>query len=104
MRPIPKKLRDELAADPFMKQCLRLQEGTCKGRITWEHAWSYANRQINEKWAIVPLCEHHHFVDLKKHIGQLASLNRATKEDLAKYSRKDWGQIKKSLEKKSKTK
>jgi hypothetical protein len=28
----------------------------CKGRLTWEHAWIYAGRQINEAWAIVPCC------------------------------------------------
>lgn len=55
MRKIPQKLRDELAADPYYKTCAR-KSGECSGRITWEHAVIYAGRQVNERWAIVPLC------------------------------------------------
>lgn len=97
---MPKKLRDELAKDQFYKICIRNNEN-CSGRITWEHCWTYKNRQIQEKWAIVPLCWAHHLgAYFDKWVGQLVSLRRATPEDLAKYPKKDWAQIRDYLEKK----
>lgn len=97
MRPIPKKLRDEMAADPYYQICAR-RGIDCSGRITWEHAWIYAGKQINEKWAIIPLCWYHHLgPGLDKEINRIISIARATAEDLAKYPRTNWEQIKKYL-------
>ena len=90
MRPIPVALRKRLSEDPFMKRCIR--EGNCSGRITWEHAFMYQNRQINEAFAIVPLCEKHHFHDLDKDYGRYIGLLRATPEELARYPKVDWKQ------------
>lgn len=88
------------------KTCVRTKENNCKGRITLEHAFTYAGRQIDESWAIVHLCAYHHAVDefmdsgdLIKGVGQLAGLRLATDEDLRKYPRVDWSQIKRYLEK-----
>lgn len=98
MRPIPEKLKREMAADPFYKVCARAKDGGCQGRITWEHAFIYAGRQVNERWAIIPLCWHHHLGEgLDKNVNKRISLARATDEDLAKYPRAPWAQIKKSL-------
>lgn len=92
MRPIPSKLRKEMSEDPYYSICAR-KDSHCNGRITWEHAWVYAGKQINEKWAIIPLCWHHHLgTGLRKNINQLISLRRATMEDLMKYPKKDWQQ------------
>lgn len=85
-------MREQIAKDPFMKKCIRAHEGNCSPDITWEHAWIYAGRQINEPWAIVPLCSHHHFKDLNKNYNRLVALERATKEDLKKYPKVDWEQ------------
>lgn len=94
MRKIPPKLREEMANDPYYLTCARLNI-TCKGRLTWEHAWIYAGRQINEKWAIIPLCEYHHLYEgFDKHENQRLALKRATPEDLAKYPKKDWAKEK----------
>jgi hypothetical protein len=91
MRPIPPKLKAELAADPYYKICARWKEGGCEGRITWEHAFTYAGKQINERWAIIPLCWHHHLgPGLNKAKNQQIALARATPEDLAKYPKVDW--------------
>lgn len=104
MRRIPDKLKRELKDDPYYKTCARFKEKTCKGRITFEHAFIYAGRQINEKWAIIPLCEYHHAVglyqdngDLNKELNQMLALRRATDEDLLKYPKKDWAQVLKYL-------
>lgn len=97
MNRIPIKLRKEIAEDPYMKTCAR-KNGECNGRITWEHAWIYAGRQIQEKWAIIPLCVYHHLEEgLDKRENQRISLARATKEDLSKYPKKDWEYEKRQL-------
>jgi len=90
MRPIPKKLKDEISSDPYYLKCAR-SGSDCRGRITWEHAFIYSGRQINEKWAIIPLCVYHHLGDgLNKRINEKIAVNRATEEDLKKYPRKNW--------------
>lgn len=96
---IPKTLLKELLSDKYYEKCVRLKEGTCRGRVTFEHALQYANRQVNAKFAIIPLCEFHHSVltyqdrgNLEKEKNQWYALNRATEEDFAKYPKSDWRQ------------
>lgn len=94
MRPIPPKLRQEMADDIYYKTCARADED-CEGRITWEHAFIYAGKQINEKWAIIPLCVYHHLGDgLDKRKNEAIALARATLGDVMKYPRKNWAQMK----------
>ncbi len=94
MRKIPIELREEMSQDPYYKKCARLGND-CRGRITWEHAWIYAGKQVNEKWAIIPLCEYHHLYEgLDKKENHRISLARATQADLDKYPRKNWEQEK----------
>ena len=98
MRPIPQKLRDEMSADPYYKRCAKHKLGNCSGRITWEHVWIYAGKQINEKWAIIPLCWYHHLGDgLDKLFNQWVSINRMMKADEDKYPRKNWRHLKSYL-------
>lgn len=94
---IPKTLRNDISADPYYLKCCRATTWACRGRITLEHVWIYGGRQIQEKWAIIPLCEFHHSVnnyqdngDLNKQENKRISLARATPEDLAKYPKKDF--------------
>lgn len=91
---IPKKLRAELAADPEYKRCSLEGHGDCSGRITWEHAILYAGRRINERWAIIPICERHHAVGrfqdagtCRKDLNVWVALNRASDEDLERHSK-----------------
>lgn len=94
MRKIPESLKNEILADPYYKKCARADEGNCKGRITWEHAFIFAGRQLNEKWAILPICAFHHDVDQFQDGGNLnkekhlwIALNRATDEEIQAVSR-----------------
>lgn len=100
MRPIPPKLRRQLSEDSFMKRCVYC--GSPKD-IEWEHSWIYAGRQINEWWAIVPLCRDHHrgkYASAKvKRYGKWHSIMRGLKEAVQKYPRMNWHQIKKTLDK-----
>lgn len=106
MRPIPKKLLKDILADPYYKKCVRHKEMKCSGRITLEHALIYAGKQINEKWAILPVCEKHHAVnrfqdagDLDKRYHEYVAVNRMTSEDEKKYPRVDWKQKRENLNK-----
>lgn len=101
---IPKPLLNEILADEFYKKCVRFREKSCGGRVTYEHAVQYASRQLNEKWAIIPLCEKHHGVlqyqdrgDLNKELNMYYAIIRATDKDLAKYPKRDWIQLKRYL-------
>lgn len=90
MNAIPKKLRVELAADPYYKKCARASS-ECTGRITWEHCLTYAGRQIQERWAIIPLCVWHHLGNgLKKEINRKIAMSRAKEEDHKNYPRLAW--------------
>ena len=95
--PIPLKQREEMSQDPFYQFCLRVQEGKCSGRITWEHALIYAGKKMQDKFAIVPLCEYHHSIgkhhedgDLQKDYGQWVAISRMTPEDYLNYPKRNW--------------
>lgn len=65
MNNIPPKLRERLNADPFYKVCSmrHLPGHICKGKVTWEHVVIFAGKQLQERWAIIPLCEYGHAVN-----------------------------------------
>jgi len=76
MNNMPIKLRKDLDKLPYYKKCAR-KDIQCKGRITWEHALYYRGRQIQEPWAIIPLCyEHHLGFCLDKRENELIALTR----------------------------
>lgn len=96
MRPIPKKVKDKLSADPRMSICIH-NNSDCDRRIEWEHAFIYAGKQINEAWAIVGVCTYHHRgVGLDKDFNQwmaLKGLSKGQLEDIKiKYPRENWDQ------------
>jgi len=106
MRPIPKKLLKEILDDPYYQKCIRHETKKCSGRITLEHALIYAGKQINEKWAILPVCEKHHAVnkyqdagDLDKRYHEYVAVNRMMSDDEKKYPRVDWKSKRKMLNK-----
>jgi hypothetical protein len=92
MTPIPPAVKAEILADPYYKTCARADEGTCEGRVTWEHAYIYAGKQVQEKWSIIPLCVYHHLgAGLDKDLNHLIALLRADLNDLcARMPKKDW--------------
>ena len=69
-----------------------------------EHAFIFRNRQVDEKWAIIRLCQRAHSVGpyatcgiLNKEINQWIGLRHASEADLKKYPRAGWEQKKKYL-------
>ncbi len=107
MRPIPPKMREEIAKLPRMKFCIyqlyydNAPNHDCAGRITWEHAFIYKN-QINEPWAIVGCCENHNSGPaMVKDFNQWVALQNATDEYLLRnYPKRDWPQLRKYLNQK----
>ena len=98
MRPVPINLRKEISEDPFMAKCCYTGETQ---DISWEHCWIYAGKQINERWAIVPLVRRLNTSGMLpeiKNFCRWVSIMRASKEDLEKYPKKDWAQEKKNLD------
>lgn len=90
MNNMPLKLRKECAEDPYYRKCAR-KGPDCSGRITFEHVWMYAGKQIQEKFSIIPLCIYHHLgPGLNKKINKFISINRMTEEDMKKYPRENW--------------
>lgn len=96
MNAIPPKLRAELEEDPYYHTCARAN-GDCRGRITWEHALYYVGRQIQARFAIIPLCARHHGVDdwqdrglLDKRTNERIAMERATDEDRKRYPNLPW--------------
>lgn len=107
MRPLSSTTRHAISGDRFYDKCCRYKTGKCKGRVTLEHALLYAGKQIDEAWAIVPLCTYHHAVneyqdggDLDKDYGKWVAISRMTEADMAKYPKVDWRQKKRYLDKK----
>lgn len=96
MTPIPPKLRKEIDNDPFYKTCCLYghKEHICEGRVTMEHSLIYAGKQVQEKYAIIPVCARGQEVDqfqdahtMNKELNVWVALNRATDEELKKISK-----------------
>ncbi len=88
MNNIPTKLRFELANDPFYKVCVITGLGT--GKIEWHHNLIFAGRQVQEKFAILPLMDYIHEKARLSHVKDILDwimLNRATTEELERYSK-----------------
>lgn len=91
---------------PFYNRCIREHHGGCAGRITREHALIYSGRQMQEVFAIIPLCERHHGVcqyqgnlaNLDKRFNEWVAISRMTQDDMEKYPRQDWLKKKKWLD------
>lgn len=96
MNSIPLALRKKLEEDPFYSVCAKASypDHTCKGKITWEHALYFGGKQVQERYAIIPLCEYGHSVnshqdggDLDKKFNEWVALHRATDNELTALSK-----------------
>ena len=91
MNNMPQKLKNKLLADPYYHRCARWKEKECLGRVTWDHCWTYAGKQIQEVWAITPTCIHHHLgAGFSRKKNCWFSINRMTEADEKKYPKFNW--------------
>lgn len=97
MKSMNKQVLKEILSRPQV--CARINEGTCKGRITIEHVFG---RKYEQTWNCIILCWRHHLIDLNKELNRHIAYQQASLEDLRKYSKawKDYVQEKKYLEQK----
>lgn len=88
MRKIPLALRADMERDPFYKRCAISGKPIGMVKIEWHHNLIYAGRQVNEKWCIIPLSKeiHDNIVRYKEEVDWIM-LNRASDEELMRYSR-----------------
>lgn len=103
MRLIPTKLRKQLSRDPYMEEC---QICHTRQNIEWNHALIYGNKQINEPYAIIPVCRDCHrgeFGTIKKtnrDICELIAITRGMQHLTENYPKFDWVTRKQYLAKK----
>lgn len=96
MNSIPKALREEMATDPFYHRCARkdaLGDHDCVGDpirqrvVEWEHALTAKGKQLQKRYAIVPICWWaHRGPGMNKEINIWIALNRASDTELAELS------------------
>lgn len=95
MNNIPIKLRVEIDSDPEYSRCMLSPYHECGGRPnTREHALIYANKQVQERFAIISVCAAGQNVDefqdsgrMNKEMNVWVALNRATDEELTRISK-----------------
>ncbi len=101
MRPIPKNLLDDILKDDYYKRCCLTHADNKDVKIDFHHAWQYAGRQINEKWAIMPIWwkKHsplgdkdsvHNCRETKEYIQYLSLLRADIKDLIKRMPRFDW--------------
>lgn len=109
MTKIPQNVRKEIQNDLSYRVCALkgLHGHICGGRITMEHALIYAGRQIQKKWAIIPVCaagqEVDHYQDahtMNKELNVWIALNFASDIDLAEFPRANYSILRDRLNKK----
>jgi hypothetical protein len=97
MRKIPDEMREEMANDPYYKKCCIT--GRSDEKIDWHHNLIFAGRQVNEKWAILPLATsiHAKIHEYKDQCDKIM-VSRATEDELRPYCKViDYIKLKRSL-------
>lgn len=105
MNNIPDELKEELSKDPYYKKCALT--GWDDVKIEWAHIFTYAGKQIQEKWNILPLAKVIHERSTPHNVKynpntrirvEWIAINRIDLNYLLrKYPKKDWGQLKDNL-------
>ena len=96
---IPLKLRYELNDDEFYHKCCLT--GKKNEKINWHHTYTYAGKQINEPWSILPIAEkkHNYFgdedavhvcKDTEDFVKYLSLLRTDVSKLCIKYPKKNW--------------
>ena len=88
MKKIPPKLVKEIQNDSYYDKCCISGRHKKDVKIDWHHNLIYAGSQVNEKWCILPLARDvHNAITNYKEKCDWIMLNRATDEELKRYSK-----------------
>ncbi len=85
-RPISQNTLQLILSDYFYKKCCLCNNN----HVTLHHNLIFGGQQVDEPWAILPLCPTHHLHADRKDIREKLNwimLNRATDEILVEYSK-----------------
>lgn len=102
MRKIPPKLVKEMESDKYYQKCCITGLSKNAVKIEWHHNLIYGGQQVNEKFCILPLADfvHEKIVKYKEKCNWIM-LNRATDQELEKYSKAiDYKRMREVLNKK----
>lgn len=96
--PIPPKLREELSQDPFMQKCCLT--GRSDEKVEWHHALAFGGKSVQEKFCILPVTVsiHQYHQGITKEVKEKLDwiwLNRASDEEIQRYSKAENYQAKK---------
>lgn len=88
-------MREEMSNDSFYSRCCLTGRGRKTDnrfdpeRIEWHHNLIFAGRQVQRKFAILPIIKHHHdhMVGHTKELCDWIMLNRATDVEIAEFSK-----------------
>ncbi len=91
MNKIPPKLRKQLADDPFYRRCCITGEASKSwDRIQWHHNMTFAGKQVQARFAILPVLKSVHERANNKQVREKLDwvmLNRMSTEDLWLYGK-----------------
>jgi len=87
---IPLKLREELEQDPFYKTCCLTQR--TDGKIDWHHNMEWKGKNLQKKFAILPVHNdlHQYHRKITSRVKELLNrimVARMTEEELDYYSK-----------------
>lgn len=89
MTHIPPKLLKEIKKNPFYRRCC-LEGGDCSGRIEFHHNLIFKGKQVNEMFAILPLCQGHHedanYSEIREQLDWIM-LHRMSIDEIVMYSK-----------------
>lgn len=94
--PIPKEVKAQLSKMKRMESCESC--GTTRGKIEWHHALQYANKSVQEVYAIRALCVGCHrgnngtidrYADL---VSKINAIQDGLKQLKAQYTKRNWDQ------------
>ncbi len=75
-----------MSADPFYQQCAIT--GEKYGKIDWHHNARFGSKNIQEKFAIIPLAKRvHDRIDYCKEVCDWIMVNRMSEEELTRYTK-----------------
>lgn len=85
---IPQHLKDQIYLNKFFTKCC-IADKDCQGRVSIHHNLIFAGKQVNEFWALLPLCGYHHYNEGRKNIKSKLNviMRKRSNGELEKYEK-----------------
>jgi hypothetical protein len=87
-KPIPPKLREEMANDKFYEKCCITGLSKNAVKIEWHHNLMFGGQRVNAKFCILPLADFvHDKITKYKEKCDWIMWNRASEQEIEKFSK-----------------